>query len=163
MFCEREDKIMIMDVLSRWNNYHWLNNRFEESFRFLASLKPDAPEGRTELDGENIFCMIQSYETRPWEGQRFEAHRQYADIQMILDGEESILWAPVEALTVSQPYEPDVELYDLTPAPTELVLTPGVFCVLFPPDAHAPCLQHRALSRVRKAVVKVRVDAAPGA
>lgn len=148
---------MIMDVLARWNNYRWINERFETAFRFLETLKCDAPEGRTEIDGENIFCMVQPYETRAWEGQRFEAHRQYADIQLVLDGEESILWAPVETLTTVQPYEPDIEFFDLTPAPTELVLTPGVFCVLFPPDAHAPCLEHGAPSRVRKAVVKVRI------
>jgi len=89
---------MIMDVLSRWSQYYWLNERIEESFRFLEMLKPDAPDGRHEIDGDNVFCMVQSYETRPRDGQRFEAHRQYADIQMILDGEEAILWAPVDAL-----------------------------------------------------------------
>jgi YhcH/YjgK/YiaL family protein len=148
---------MIMDLLSRWEKYHWLDKRFEESFRFLEKLTSETPEGRTEIDGENIFCMVQSYETRDHEGQRFEAHRQYADIQVVLDGEESILWAPVDTLTLSQPYKFDIEFYDLTPAPTELVMTPSVFCVLFPQDAHAPCLQHGTPSKVRKAVVKVRI------
>jgi biofilm protein TabA len=157
MFFRKENNIMIMDALSRWSNYHWLNERFGESFRFLEGLNPDAPEGRTDIDGEDIFCMVQSYETRVREGQQFEAHRQYADIQMALDGEESILWAPVDTLTVRVPYKHDIAFYDLTPAPTELVLTPGVFCVLFPPDAHAPCLQHGRPSTVRKAVVKVRI------
>ena len=148
---------MIMDVLSHWSNYTWLNKRFEEGFRFVEQLKADAPEGRTEIDGENVFCMVQEYETNAWEGQRFEAHRQYADIQMLLTGEESILWAPSETLTVVQPYEPDIEFFDLKPASTELVLTPGVFCVFFPKDAHAPCLKHTTQSTVRKVVVKVRV------
>ena len=148
---------MIMDVLSRWNRYYWLNERFEASFRFLEMLKPDAPDGRHEIDSDNVFCTVQSNETRPRDGQRFEAHRQYADIQMILDGEEAILWAPVDALKVVQPYETDIEFYGLTAAPTELVLTPGVFCVLFPQDAHAPCIQHGNVSKARKAVVKVRI------
>jgi len=58
---------------------------------------------------------------------------------------------------VVQPYETDIEFYGLTSAPTELVLTPGVFCVLFLQDAHAPCVQHGNTSTVRKAVVKVRI------
>jgi len=148
---------MIMDVLSRWNNYYWLNERFEESFRFLEMLAPGTPDGRQDIDGDNVYCMVQSYETREREGQRFEAHRQYADIQMILAGEESILWMPVDDLKVVQPYEPDIEFYALTPAPTELALTPRVFCVLFPHDAHAPCIRHGSGTNVRKAVVKVRV------
>ena len=148
---------MIMDLLSRWNTYTWLNKRFEEGFRFVEQIKADAPEGRTEIDGGNIFGMVQNYETNAWEGQRFEAHRQYADIQMLLAGEESILWAPASALTTVQSYEPDIEFYELKPASAELVLTPGIFCVFFPGDAHAPCLQHKAQSSVRKVVVKVRV------
>jgi YhcH/YjgK/YiaL family protein len=157
IFVTKEDTHMIMDTLLRWNSYPWMNARFEDAFRFLENLKADAPEGRTEIDGKNIFCMIQPYETRAREGQRFEAHREYADIQMILEGEESILWSPVDSLTVVQAYEPDIEFYELTPEPTDLVLTPGVFCVLFPQDAHAPCIQHGASSTVRKAVVKVRL------
>lgn len=148
---------MIMDVLSRWSNYSWPTEHFEKSFRFLKELKPDTPEGRTEIDGDKVFCMIQSYEARPRKGQQFEAHRKYADIQMVLDGEESILWAPADTLKVSVPYEDDAVLYDLTSAPTELVLTPGIFCVFFPPDAHAPGLQHNAPSNIRKAIVKIRV------
>jgi len=153
----KENNIMIMDVLSRWGNYQWKNERFEKAFRFLEGLKPNAPDGRTEIDGENIFCMVQAYETKPWEGQQFEAHRQYADIQLVLDGKESILWAPFDTLTVVKAYEPDIEFYDLIPTSTELVLTAGVFAVFFPTDGHAPCLQHKKSLTVRKAVVKVRV------
>ena len=39
----------------------------------------------------------------------------------------------------------------------DLVLKPGIFCVLFPQDAHAPCLEHGGPVMVRKAVVKVRL------
>jgi YhcH/YjgK/YiaL family protein len=145
-----------MDVLPRWSNYSWSDN-FRKAFAFLQNLKSDAPEGRTEVDGDNVFCMVQCYETRAREGQRFEAHRKYADIQMLLAGEESILWAPADDLKVSVPYEGDAVLFDLIPSPTNLIMTPGVFCVLFPPDAHAPCLQIGKPSNVRKAVVKVRV------
>jgi len=148
---------MIMDVLSRWNNYHWENERFVKAFKFLETLKTDAAEGRTEIDGENIFCMVQAYETNTWEGRQFESHRQYADIQLVLDGEESILWAPADSLKVVKPYEPDIMFYDLAPASTELVFTSGIFAVFYPTDAHAPCLQHVSKSTARKAVVKVRV------
>jgi biofilm protein TabA len=148
---------MIMDVLSRWNNYQWNNERFETAFTFLEGLKTDAPDGRTEIDGDNVFCTVQAYETNVWEGQRFESHRLYADIQLLLDGEESILWAPSDALKVVQPYEPDVMFYGLAPTSTELAFSPGIFAVFYPTDAHAPCLQHGSKSTVRKAVVKVRV------
>jgi biofilm protein TabA len=148
---------MILDALSHWKEYGWSTERFHAGFRFLESMAPDIANGTYRIDGDNVYCIVQAYETRPRDGHRFEAHRDHADIQYLLQGEESILWAPTPELTVITPYEPDIEFYALTPAPTELVLTPGRFCALFPQDAHAPCTTHISPSTVRKAVVKVRL------
>jgi YhcH/YjgK/YiaL family protein len=149
---------VILDCIEHWKQYIWPNPRFAAGLEFIQTLQATAPEGRYDLDGENLYAMVQTYETRPREGHKFEAHRVYADIQCLLAGEEAILWAPTRGLTVVQPYEPDIEFYALDPGATELVLIPGRFCVLFPQDAHAPCTTHRAPSAVRKAVVKVRLS-----
>ncbi len=148
---------MILDKMEHWHEYVWKSGRFARAFEFLEELSPDAADGRHAIDGDDLYCSVQTYETQPREGHEFEAHRLYADIQLLLSGEESILWAPTPGLTVTKPYEPDVETYALTADPTDLVLTPGLFCVLFPQDAHAPCTTHRVVSSVRKAVVKVRL------
>ena len=149
---------MILDTMEHWREYVWKSGRFAHAFEYLETLTPDTADGRYEIDGDSVYCMLQGYETRSLEGHQFEAHRVYADIQYMLSGEESILWAPTPELTVIKPYEPDIEFYALTPNPTELVLTAGRFCVLFPQDAHAPCTTHVTASHVRKAVVKVRLD-----
>ena len=78
-------------------------------------------------------------------------------IQYMLDGVESILWAPQPSLKVTKPYEPDIEFYALTPDPVDVILSAGRFCVLLPEDAHAPCIAHGTPGKVRKAVVKVRL------
>lgn len=149
---------MIMDRLAHWKRYQWGNSRFETAFRFFETLPPDAPEGRIGLDGDNVFCMIQGYETKPGEEKPFEAHRKYADIQMVLAGAEIILWAPTDSLVVQTPYTDDIEFYAPAPEGASLVLTPGVFCVFHPQDAHAPCLCYRDAATVRKVVAKVRID-----
>ncbi len=132
------------------------HERFEAGVEFLRNLAPDAPDGRHEIDGDRVFCMVQTYETQKKEGREFEAHRDYADIQCLLKGVESILWAPVDKLTVTKKYETDYELYSLTENMTEIVLTPGRFCVLLPRDAHAPCVAYQGIIvPARKAVVKV--------
>lgn len=146
---------MIFDTLDHWRGYGWKGERFLRAFKYLETLSPDTPDGRYELEGDMLYCMLQGYETRPREGQQFEAHRAYVDIQCMLSGEESIFWAPTLELATATPYVPDIEFFTLTPNPTELVLTPGRFCVFFPQDAHAPCTTHTAVSQVRKAVVKV--------
>lgn len=148
---------MILDRLTNWNLYLWPNERFAQGFEYLISLDPAQEAGKYPIDGENLFCMVQNYDTTPAEGQEFEAHRQYADIQILLDGEESILWAPQDSLSVSKPYTEDAELYHLVTGGTEIVLKPGLFCVLLPGDAHAPCIAHGKPAQVKKVVVKVKL------
>ena len=148
---------MILDKLELWNAYDWRGERFEKGFRFLAAMTPDIADGRYAIDGEDVFCSISAYDTAPLEGKEYEAHRQYADIQYMMRGEESILWAPVSGLTVTKPYTPDIEFYALSDSPSDVVLTDGLFCVFFPQDAHAPCITHGQSPSVRKAVVKVRI------
>ena len=148
---------MILDTLENWRKYTWGCDRLVKAFEFLEALDASQPDGRYEIDGDNIFCSVSAYETFPWEGREFEAHRVYADIQYALDGKESILWAPTDTLSVTKPYEPDIEFYSLMPDSTEVVLSKGKFCLLFPQDAHAPCLARGVPAPIRKAVVKVRV------
>ncbi len=148
---------MILDTLKNWKDYKWQDGRFTAAFKFLESIGHGIADGRHDIDGDNVYCMIQAYTTRSREGHEYEAHRNYADIQYLLAGEESILWAPTPSLVVIKPYEPDIEMYAAIPSATDLVLKPGIFCVLFPQDAHAPCLEHGGPVMVRKAVVKVRL------
>ena len=148
---------MILDTLANWKKYAWNLDRFRRGLEYIEGLTPDAPIGTHRIDDDDLYCMVQSYETTPVEGHEFEAHRDYADIQFMLDGEESILWAPRPSLTITKPYKPDIEFYALTPAPTDLVLSAGRFCVFLPDDAHAPCIAHGTPVKVRKAVVKVRL------
>lgn len=148
---------MIYDLISNWRKYNWPTERFNLGFYHLERLAANTPEGRTEIDGDNLFYMVQYYETKPREELKYEAHRNYADIQILLEGEESILWAPQKELTVVKPYEPDAELYALDKGPADIVLKPGRFCVLFPQDAHAPCAVHGEKQKVRKAVVKIKL------
>jgi len=148
---------MILGTIENWRGYAWDNDRFRAGLAYLEALDPRIEDGKYAIDGENVFCMVETYETTPLEGHEFEAHREHADIQCLIEGEESIFWAPTPGLTVTKPYEPDIEFYGLTPNPTELVLKPGRFCVLWPQDAHAPCVAHGKVCRARKAVVKVRL------
>lgn len=148
---------MILDTLNNWKRYNWGSSSFQRAFEYLQTLDTNLPDGKYVIDCENVFCMLQNYETTPLEGHEFEAHRDYVDIQYLVSGQESIFWAPTPQLTVTKPYKPDIEFYSLIPDPTELVLASGQFCVLYPQDAHAPCVMHKTPTKVRKAVVKVRL------
>jgi YhcH/YjgK/YiaL family protein len=88
----------------------------------------------------------------------FEAHRDYIDIQAIIDGEETIGYALTGTLKdVVQPYKPDVEKYSDPKIFTEVKLAKGMFAIFYPHDAHKPCYDyHDGKSSVHKLVVKVK-------
>jgi YhcH/YjgK/YiaL family protein len=149
---------MITDTLAQGHRYASLNPRFAAAFEFLKQLPADQPIGRYELDGDNCFALVQTYTTKPAAQGTFESHQRYIDIQFIQAGVETLLWAPLATLQVTQPYaaEKDVALYAMPARSTPINLTAGEFTIFFPEDGHAPGLASGCPSTVRKVVIKVR-------
>ena len=59
-------------------------------------------------------------------------------------------------LTVSTPYTPDVTFYHMNDDYDKVILKSGEFVILFPGEAHAPCLDvNGKKNNVRKMVIKV--------
>jgi biofilm protein TabA len=156
-FC---DKIitMIVDSIDKFTEY--FNGMGIQEF--LDDLVPGTPDGKYEIDGENIFAIISSYDTSPRLQRKPEAHREYVDIQILLSGREIIEWYPLEGLKVDLQYDEskDVGFYDLPDTPkASVVLEPGIFAVFFPHDAHMPQVAPEDKSEpVLKAVIKLKAS-----
>lgn len=150
---------MVIDCIGNARRYFPLHPAFPKAFDFLnhagtASL----PDGRHEIEGDNVFALLQSYETLPVEEGRLEAHRRYIDIQFILSGSERIGWAPFASQPVAEPYDlpRDIAFFH---GPAQLLrLDAGGFMLLWPEDLHMP-MRHAAGTpgAVRKVVIKVKV------
>src|SRR5690242_17522410 len=128
---------MICDQLSQWHRYSSLSPRFANAFAFLETVTADTPTGRQALDGDNLFALVQKYTTRSADKAQFEAHRKYIDIQYLIAGRETILWAPLSKLTaVTQPYDVEKEcaLFAPVSSATPVRMNPGQFAILFPED-----------------------------
>ena len=130
---------------------------------YLTGLNGSEPEdGRVDIDGDKVFALIQSYESRPQtDPMRFEAHRRYADVQFVLKGREVMGFAPLDQIQITDPYmtEKDALLGTLPRAQATLIhMRQGQAIVLYPEDAHAPGLQDGGPEPVRKIVVKVLLD-----
>lgn len=54
------------------------------------------PCGRIELDGDRLFINNVNPECVKAEQQVLEVHHQYIDIHILLEGEETIGWKPIE-------------------------------------------------------------------
>jgi YhcH/YjgK/YiaL family protein len=149
---------MIYDSISNAPLYRGLGLRFAQAFDFLARFDADAPAGRVSLDGDDLYALVQSYQTAPASGKPFESHRIFADIQFVATGEEIIYTATLDRLTVTRPYAAtdDAALYT-GPDDTPLRLRAGDFCVLWPHDGHKPCCLWHTPTPVKKVVIKVRL------
>lgn len=156
----RYHRRMISDKLSRLERYAALSPSLAAAMKFLADNPASLTDGRHDILGDDCFALVQGYVTKPLAQAEFEAHRIYTDIQLIVSGEETLLWSPLENVgPVTKPYvaEKDIAFFASPAKSTALNLRAGEFAIFFPEDAHAPGVQTNGPHNVRKIVVKVRV------
>lgn len=76
---------MVTDVLQNAHLYQTLNPLFTTAFKFL--LKKDfftVENGKYQIDGDNIFAIINEYETKDKNECEVEAHKKHIDIQYVV-------------------------------------------------------------------------------
>lgn len=116
------------------------------------------PDGKYELDGENLFALVQSYTTKPRGESRIEAHKLYADLQLIVEGEECIGWTPVDGLEIEEDRTPGADiLFYRGQTRSETLLLSGMFGYYAPSDGHMPCIAPGECAAAKKIVYKIRV------
>jgi biofilm protein TabA len=151
---------MIVDRVENAHFYLALHKRFQKAFTVLADPGlAQKPDGRHDIDGDNLYFIVQHYTTKPVDQGRFESHRKYIDIQALLAGQEMLGYAPTAGLEVVEPYseEKDIMFYRAGTMIAQTRLTPGLFCLLYPHDAHLPSCQVACPAEVHKVVFKVRL------
>lgn len=151
---------MILDLLSHASHYHSLGPRFTAGLQWLATFAPATADGRYDIEADNVYALVQSYPTVAAAEKKYESHHLYADIQLIVSGQESILYAATDGLTAVTAYDSqrDFVLYaDPVSAATPLAMTAGHFAMFFPHDGHKPGCVSGPAGPVKKVVVKVRL------
>ena len=138
-------------------NYKKVHPRFEAAFEGLKKLIADNAEvGKHVIDGDNIYAMVQEYETKPLSEKKFEIHKDYIDIQYIISGEELMGYESLDKLTPMGDYKPDAQLFYMNNSFDKINLCAGEYVVFFPNEPHAPGVAVNDVpSAVRKIVVKI--------
>lgn len=147
---------MIVDDIKNFENYIKLNTKFQKVSDFLKenNLK-DMKTGKYEIDGQNIYVNIDEYETK--EVSIPEAHRKYADIQIILSGHEKIGYAPFSEGKTEIGYNEEKDIEFLSADCEYLKAEEGRFFIFYPQDIHQPCISDRGKVHVKKAVFKIKL------
>ncbi|WP_082221736.1 N-acetylneuraminate anomerase [Kluyvera genomosp. 1] len=127
----------------------------------LTARPQEKATGRYELRGDDIFMNVMSFATQPAESKKAELHARYVDIQLLLSGEERILFARAGAARQCEAWheEEDYQLCSVMENEQSVTLRPGMFAVFMPGESHKPGCTVEVAGEIKKVVVKVRADA----
>ncbi|MBD3329496.1 DUF386 family protein [Candidatus Dojkabacteria bacterium] len=157
---------MILDNIQNLNNICERlvsNDRLIRGLRFIESFDVKTPDGRVEIDGDDIFANVATAKTHPPKARFYETHKEYIDIQYVFRGKQKVYWLPLGSLGdrfSEDAYEPENELYrfnGVNEYEAEIVLGGGNFAVFYPEDAHKCLCRLGDCEEVRVCVVKVRL------
>ena len=139
----------------------------------LVDLKhPDAKMGaaaRFEVAGDRgIYAMLQIARTIAHDEANFEAHYDFIDIHVPIEGVESIGYTPLDDRLSPGGSRPEYDRsvsddvtfsrFDSPDTMSVVRLVEGMYAIFDPDDAHMPRLQTEGPSYLRKLVVKVPVS-----
>lgn len=146
---------MIIDSVTNWGSYGFPNGRFARAFEWLLKSDLNAlPDGRTDIEGDEIFLMMHRRELKEPADAPLEVHDRYADIQVVIRGEETFGWSKRSEMRAPQgPMDEakDMQLFDDAPQ-THFTLREDQMAIFLPTDAHAPMIGR---GWIVKCIVKV--------
>lgn len=154
---------MILGTLDQWNAYrNQLPAAVVQAVEKLRSQDLSAlSAGRYEFEGSRSYFMVQEPETRALEATRHEAHRAYADVQIVLSGAERFGFAPIDpALAPAEDRfeKSDIAFYPVPANESFVDVGAGMFVVFYPGEFHRPAIAIGSPARIRKVVIKIHRD-----
>lgn len=149
---------MIIDKITNCHHYLSINTRLSTAFEYiLANDFAKFEPGRYDVDGNEIYVMVSDYQTKNISECKWEAHRKYLDIQLVVKGTENFGYANIDALKTIQEYSEDKDCTLFEGEGDFLKLEKDTFVIAFPQDAHMPGITDGVPANVKKVVVKVKV------
>lgn len=152
---------MILDSIKNISKYENLNIDFKSIVEFINRVNNEnLDNGRYDLNGDKLFALLQSYETKDSNECKLESHKKYIDIQYILAGTEVMYWCPIDNLNITEDLskENDVIFYEDNEDINKLIVEENSFALFFTHDAHKPGVKFNTKSNIRKIVFKILED-----
>ena len=149
---------MIIDRIGNIMAYEGLGEHFRTAAAWLAGrdFSAQAP-GSLEIDGRNVFASLADNPLSR-EKPSYEAHRLYADIQLVVSGRERFYLGAEGRIGAPAP---DSDFYPCeVSSGMPFDLENGWFVIFLPGEMHAPGNPCDGPSVCRKLVVKVLTSAA---
>lgn len=150
---------MIIDKLNNASLYYGISERIAKALKYLQNNDlSEFQNGRYDIDSDNIFVLVQDYNTKPLSEGKYEAHRKYIDIQYIIKGEEKLGYVYVHKLKTSTDYDEVKDIVFFNGEGDFVTAEEGTFIIFYPEDAHMPGIESEICEYVKKAVIKIKVN-----
>lgn len=146
---------MIIDNLQNIERYMVLHPLFAQVVEFLRTVDlQTCPLERIVLKDDELVVNITETAPKGKEEALLETHNDFIDIQIPVSGPEIMGYASRMVLPeVYYDKEKDISFYD-TSVENYLKVSPGMFVIFFPQDAHAPAITPITLKKV---IIKIKV------
>ena len=156
---------MIVTTFEDSKRYASISPKLEKAFGWLNSNNlMELPQGRTDIEGDEIYINRSSFTSKPREEARWEIHHHYLDIQMVLAGQEQMDVTPASLTTNVDEYNATTDYQQVDSEPGDsfqtVLMVPGQMTIVFQEDAHRPAIHGDGTTpaTIEKAVVKIRID-----
>lgn len=153
---------LIIDKVVNIANYTGISDHLDKAINYIqaTNLSGLAP-GRHEIDGDDIFAVVLTVQTRSRQNCKWESHKHYIEIPVVLDGHELMIGQHVADLGNIRAYDADMDniAYEDNGQGTIINMAPDIFAIFFPNDAHMPCVMVHNPESVKKVIVKVKLPA----
>lgn len=147
---------MIFDKLKNAQIYFPIGEKIKKALQYLTETDFSQLEpGKYEIDGENIFALVQSYNTKPFTAVKWEAHKKYIDVQYIVEGREKIGFTESVKVIMMEEYNEEKDYAVYKGDGNFLIAEEGNFAILYPTDIHMTGIAINIPKQVKKVVVKV--------
>ncbi len=148
---------MIIDTLKNAPKYFSIHPLFEKAFEYIRSTDlKNANDEKVEI-GEGLKAIFSNAPGKTKEASmaKFECHNKNIDIQLCIDGVETMGWKPREkCANPNGDYNAEKDVLFFNDSPDMFFqLTNTQFAIFFPDDVHAPMIGE---GNIKKLVMKVK-------
>ncbi|GGK42105.1 MULTISPECIES: YhcH/YjgK/YiaL family protein [Flavobacteriaceae] len=149
---------MIVDKIENAHLYTNSHSGIDKALNYIKNTNFfKLTKGRHEIEGDEIFAIVNEYKTKNQEENLLESHIKYIDVQFIAQGTEQIGFTTFNNQIPEKFYD-STDDYMLFKEPYNLItLNEGMFAIFYPSDIHIPGLIADTVSKVTKVVVKVKL------
>ena len=147
---------MIVDHIDNWRLYETAHSLFSTAFECLCKTDwSSVDDGHFPISGEDVFAIVDRRRGKGIDNAKLEVHREYIDIQFLVEGEDVMGYCPLLDCQAPEEFEADRDVGFFRDRPlTWLNVGQSCFAIFYPTDAHAPMGTD---GEFHKVVVKVRV------